>query len=29
MGLAIVAGYGGYLVITNQVNPGTVVAFLA
>jgi ATP-binding cassette, subfamily B, multidrug efflux pump len=29
MGLAIVAGYGGYLVITNQVTPGTVVAFLA
>jgi ABC-type multidrug transport system fused ATPase/permease subunit len=27
--LAIVAGYGGYLVITNQVTPGTVVAFLS
>ncbi len=29
IGLAIVAGYGGYLVITNQVTPGTVVAFLS
>jgi ATP-binding cassette subfamily B protein/subfamily B ATP-binding cassette protein MsbA len=29
IGLAIVAGYGGYLVISNQVTPGTVVAFLS
>lgn len=29
IGLAIVAGYGGYLVISDQVTPGTVVAFLS
>lgn len=29
IGTAIVAGYGGYLVITNAVTPGTVVAFLS
>jgi ATP-binding cassette subfamily B multidrug efflux pump len=28
IGTAIVAGYGGYLVINNSVTPGTVVAFL-
>ena len=29
IGLAVVAGYGGYLVISKQVTPGTVVAFLS
>lgn len=28
LGIAIVAGYGGYLVINENVTPGTVVAFL-
>ncbi|MCX6016688.1 MAG: ABC transporter ATP-binding protein [Chloroflexales bacterium] len=29
LGIAIVAGYGGYLVLQNQVTPGVVVAFLS